>query len=151
MNQKANTPDDAQCRRCGYLLRGLDDPVCPECGTGFDRADAATFVTSQTLVGDRHLKFALAGAVVTFVSQCFASIGHIPGEFTPGMIVQFCLLGLGYLTELVVAIWCVCSLISLRGNPIKKGRLIQALVVAMVILVGCLVAPAALMYMVRGF
>lgn len=25
-----------ECRRCGYLLYGLPDPRCPECGTPFD-------------------------------------------------------------------------------------------------------------------
>ena len=25
-----------RCRKCGYLLVGLRDPRCPECGTGFD-------------------------------------------------------------------------------------------------------------------
>ncbi|RJP36293.1 MAG: hypothetical protein C4547_07575 [Phycisphaerales bacterium] len=28
-------PVDA-CRKCGYLLRGLPEPRCPECGTAFD-------------------------------------------------------------------------------------------------------------------
>jgi hypothetical protein len=30
------TPDDLTCGRCGYCLRGLRDPRCPECGTPFD-------------------------------------------------------------------------------------------------------------------
>ena len=124
--------------------------MCPECGTGFDRADAATFVTSHTLVGDRHLKIAAAGAVVAIISPCFSTIGRIPGEFTPGLIVYLCLLGLGYLTEMVVAGWCVVSLISLRRSPIKKGRLIISLVVSSVIVVGCPLGGAALAYVFRG-
>ena len=124
--------------------------MCPECGTGFDRADAATFVSSHTRVGDRHLQIAAAGAVVTIVSPCFSTIGRIPGEYTPGMIVYLGLLGLGYLTEVVVAAWCVYSLISLRGSPIKKGRLIMALVVAMGIVVGCPGGGAAFFYVFGG-
>ncbi len=27
------------CRQCGYALRGLSDPRCPECGTAFDPAE----------------------------------------------------------------------------------------------------------------
>jgi len=27
------------CRTCGYSLRGLDRPRCPECGTSFERND----------------------------------------------------------------------------------------------------------------
>jgi len=29
------TSKDQACRRCGYNLRGLNDPRCPECGTTF--------------------------------------------------------------------------------------------------------------------
>ncbi len=36
-------PDTAVCLGCGYSLRGLPKPVCPECGRGFDPADQATF------------------------------------------------------------------------------------------------------------
>ena len=36
-------PDEARCVRCGYLLRGLPDPVCPECGHPFDPRDATTY------------------------------------------------------------------------------------------------------------
>jgi hypothetical protein len=30
-------PTPGTCRRCGYDLRGLPEPRCPECGTSFDR------------------------------------------------------------------------------------------------------------------
>ena len=30
--------DRSRCRKCGYPLRGLPEPRCPECGTPFDRA-----------------------------------------------------------------------------------------------------------------
>lgn len=36
-------PDTARCRTCSYLLRGLPDPVCPECGTPFDPQDPLTY------------------------------------------------------------------------------------------------------------
>ncbi len=25
-------PKETQCRRCGYILRGITEPRCPECG-----------------------------------------------------------------------------------------------------------------------
>jgi hypothetical protein len=25
---------ESRCRRCGYILRGLSEPRCPECGEG---------------------------------------------------------------------------------------------------------------------
>ena len=30
-------PAEAECETCGYLLYGLVEPRCPECGTPFDR------------------------------------------------------------------------------------------------------------------
>jgi len=30
---------EGKCARCGYLLRGLPEPRCPECGTPFNPAD----------------------------------------------------------------------------------------------------------------
>jgi hypothetical protein len=39
----ASVPDTAVCLVCGYSLRGLPEPVCPECGRVFDPADPATF------------------------------------------------------------------------------------------------------------
>ncbi len=31
---KAGTarPDETRCRKCGYILRGITEPRCPECG-----------------------------------------------------------------------------------------------------------------------
>jgi hypothetical protein len=33
---------DARCLECGYLLRGLSEARCPECGRGFSAEDLAT-------------------------------------------------------------------------------------------------------------
>lgn len=33
------------CRKCGYLLHGLPDNICPECGTGFDPSNPRTYDT----------------------------------------------------------------------------------------------------------
>lgn len=40
---EAGLPDGACCLNCGYALRRLQESRCPECGTDFDPADAATF------------------------------------------------------------------------------------------------------------
>jgi hypothetical protein len=31
--------DEPVCQRCGYSLRGLPEPRCPECGEPFERPD----------------------------------------------------------------------------------------------------------------
>ncbi|MCH7591672.1 MAG: hypothetical protein IH989_02675 [Planctomycetes bacterium] len=43
MKADAATSPDARCLSCGYLLRGLPEPVCPECARAFDPADPSTF------------------------------------------------------------------------------------------------------------
>lgn len=35
--------ENAWCKGCGYHLRGLPQPVCPECGRSFDSDDTTTF------------------------------------------------------------------------------------------------------------
>jgi len=37
-------PPDARCRSCGYLLRELDRPICPECAREFDPSDPSTYI-----------------------------------------------------------------------------------------------------------
>jgi hypothetical protein len=37
------SPDNRFCLDCGYSLRGLLDPRCPECGRVFDPADPKTW------------------------------------------------------------------------------------------------------------
>lgn len=41
--------DDSNCLTCGYSLRGLADPRCPECGRAFDLADPNTFLSARSL------------------------------------------------------------------------------------------------------
>ena len=36
-------PEQAACKNCKYLLRGLSEPRCPECGAPFDPDDARTY------------------------------------------------------------------------------------------------------------
>lgn len=36
------------CLGCGYLLRGLPEPVCPECGRAFDIEDPSTYRIQQS-------------------------------------------------------------------------------------------------------
>lgn len=36
-------PELARCLTCGYLLRELDEPVCPECARRFDPEDPKTY------------------------------------------------------------------------------------------------------------
>ena len=40
-------PDAARCKTCGYALRGLCDPRCPECGGPFDPNDPTTYAVGR--------------------------------------------------------------------------------------------------------
>lgn len=48
--------DNACCLGCGYLLRGLDLPTCPECGRGFEPSDSKTFAHSPSDLRGRRIK-----------------------------------------------------------------------------------------------
>jgi hypothetical protein len=48
-------PDNARCLGCGYLLRGLTTPRCPECGRAFNPGDR-----SSMAIGSPMGKFATA-------------------------------------------------------------------------------------------
>jgi len=66
-------PTDAQCLSCGYALRGLPAPVCPECGRGFDPADPSTFDPAPRT--RRRRRFLVRGAVAVAVLAGAAAFG----------------------------------------------------------------------------
>ncbi len=41
-------PPDARCYKCNYLLHGLTEPRCPECGLPFDPTDPLTYLDPST-------------------------------------------------------------------------------------------------------
>jgi hypothetical protein len=51
------------CRKCYYILDGLPEPTCPECGTTFDPNDPATYLTKPMFV---RWKFWLPGFLLAF-------------------------------------------------------------------------------------
>ena len=42
-DEQIDVPEEARCLGCGYWLRGLTTPMCPECGRAFDPGDLSTF------------------------------------------------------------------------------------------------------------
>ncbi len=58
----ADLPQNAKCSGCGYLLRGLPEQVCPECGGEFDPADGSTYDT--TTPGHRRRKWVVRASVL---------------------------------------------------------------------------------------
>ena len=59
-------PFDVGCARCGYDLRGLDEPVCPACNLEFDWSDAVPLEELTCL----HCGYHLCGLHDTRCPEC---------------------------------------------------------------------------------
>lgn len=59
-------PDGACCRRCDYLLHGLPDQRCSECGRGFDPRDRKSY--AQVPRSWRRRRWWLRGAAALFLA-----------------------------------------------------------------------------------
>ncbi len=60
-------PAGARCSKCAYLLRGLHQSVCPECGQRFDPSDSASFaITPQRRRWIRQFAIAVTVAAILF-------------------------------------------------------------------------------------
>jgi hypothetical protein len=49
---------------CGYSLRGLPEPRCPECGQRFKPGDPTTYYGNRSYSGRPHLVLAVLGCLV---------------------------------------------------------------------------------------
>ncbi len=56
------------CLGCGYSLRGLIDPQCPECGKAFDPNDPKTW--SPRPLGEQRVHVAVDAAGSVFYWGC---------------------------------------------------------------------------------
>jgi len=76
-------PSVARCLGCGYELRGLPEPVCPECGRVFDPTDPTTFDTRTDAQRRRHVfrRVAIVVAVVGLITA-FAPRGIMKSTVT---------------------------------------------------------------------
>jgi hypothetical protein len=71
------------CRKCGYLLRGLPDGLCPECGTPFERGRllVVTYVDDPLRRTWRHTR---AGRV--FIGLTIGGLAAIAASYS-GVII----------------------------------------------------------------
>jgi len=70
---KDSTPHK-RCLGCGYILDGLPEPRCPECGRPFDPNEPATYIT-RTESGRRYLVLALLGVAMMAIALTLAWLG----------------------------------------------------------------------------
>jgi hypothetical protein len=64
------------CVKCGFDLRGLRDPVCPECGTPFAASRARLAVPLRR----RSMPFACPLVVVAIAATVTATLWQLPGS-----------------------------------------------------------------------
>ncbi|MCH7702587.1 MAG: hypothetical protein IID37_12960 [Planctomycetes bacterium] len=79
-------PESAQCRSCGYRLRDLPDPVCPECGRGFDPGDSKTYIADP----DRRRRRRWLGRLSVVAAIILLALGFFPRRVLTGSISFTC-------------------------------------------------------------
>ena len=78
------TAQPPQCQKCGYSLRGLTTPRCPECGKAFDPADSHTYTRTSPLPPWNRSEWILGCAAAILVGLAVpASILLIARHFEP--------------------------------------------------------------------
>lgn len=68
-------PIDAGCAACGYFLRGLEAPRCPECGREFDPSDPTTYRIMEPGAGGPAARVKELLVVVALYVACLAVMG----------------------------------------------------------------------------
>jgi hypothetical protein len=142
----------AFCLACGYPLRALTRPRCPECGHGFNPQDPATFASGRPLGPPRRLMLRPIGWPLLLLA-CAAALVTLRSGMTPQ--VDSDILAYGVLAWLGVGllylIRLVCRGLALNGQPSPFGRHTVRWLVPPAILVGTMVAFEARLPLRVGF
>jgi hypothetical protein len=86
-------PEHKHCLGCGYILDGLPELRCPECGREFDPADPGTYHAPGPQAGRALLIAAAVGASATVLASTLGlwelrvgdeAVGY--GDWAPGLI-----------------------------------------------------------------
>ena len=116
----ATLPDDASCLNCGYMLRGLTDAHCPECGRTFDAENTRTFALDRDWRWLRRLGAPPRGphTGLTLV----AALGLLILRTDPGEAYFVCVVGLALyrFAAAIIAVYAVrlvARLILSNGAP----------------------------------
>ncbi|MEW6251117.1 MAG: hypothetical protein AB1716_10755 [Planctomycetota bacterium] len=75
-----------RCLGCGYILDGLPEPRCPECGRWFDPGNPDTYGPTGPAAGASML-FALAGSAALVVGLKQLRSGSLEGATIPLILV----------------------------------------------------------------
>ncbi|MGD8453869.1 MAG: hypothetical protein PVJ57_18800 [Phycisphaerae bacterium] len=138
-----------RCLDCGYILEGLSDNRCPECGRAFDPAVPKTYWTK------RHASY---GELASSFVGCFLLIMALAPSAIGSLDVRGALLNILAGLALVVAatVWSVAALALSRRTPanapadgaaLRVARAINVLVLLGALLLGTAYVLAAVRYM----
>jgi hypothetical protein len=145
-----------RCLTCGYDLRGLPEPRCPECGRAFDLAsdvDHPTRVKHLLRWAFGALVIAGVSPLILFVADAFARgpmFGSIPPWTNALALFAFCmspwcgLVSVGMSVHVVIV-----GLEMARDRTIpedRRGSFILALIIAILILVASVLILGLLLW-----
>ena len=139
-----NLPDHKRCLGCGYILDGLPEPRCPECGRAFNGDDVLSYMTQPQ---------SCLPLVVASASAATCELGAVPAAGLARDV-----WGLSFAVALFVAglgvhFWVVRSARRLLSLPVAAVKhrllgLIAGIASALLLLVGCSAAALAVMWLV---
>lgn len=142
--QLVDFPENAECRECGYALRGLPSKVCPECGTAFDPARPFTYRTPS---GSNWLvRYGTPPGRVQIGLLVGTAIFMLADASSPGQSVGACMwtIGLAFLLFFIGLSWVlslIARLLTLKHqstHPIRNWLWVPLL---MLLLLSCMAYP----------
>jgi hypothetical protein len=124
--------DHKRCLACGYILDGLPEPRCPECGRAFDPARPETY-QSRCKSGRGHLLWALAAliAVSLPLGRLFTAGAAAGAAEDPLCVI---LLVFGYMSAFALVAASLAALRETAAVPMQRHALVASLLIAMLIL-----------------
>ena len=116
-DERGSTPH-RRCLGCGYVLDGLPENRCPECGRGFDPADPDTFATS--IASGLPLLASSLGALVVVVLGPLTFLLWPFGGWPPLQTMLIGIVPFGWLLSASSLSGCVHAL--RRGTELRYRR-----------------------------
>ena len=126
----------AQCRRCGYPLRGLSRPACPECGRGFDPNNPRSY-TTLTRLAQTYMVRMYRGQIAAFLALvAMAWLGGVNSAWVAAVGV----------TAAAATVWMLVHLYRcarlVRSPAYAVGHVVAAVVLLPIFLFGLTLIPA---------
>lgn len=134
--------DPKRCLGCAYILEGLPEHRCPECGRGFDPDNPRTYFI-RFRSGRRYLFYSIVAAVATFLGPVVAwlnDLGIIGSLPTWLLIVTAPFAGMlvpcGFVAECYILAWSIRVVRNRPADVRHPSAVVAALVISGVVVVG---------------